>query len=111
MKAQADKHRRERVFAVGDEVFLKLQPYIQVSLMRRANQRLAFKFIGPYKILESVGEVAYRLDLPPTSNIHPVFHVSQLRQCLGPKHQVHSQFPSHADIFQIPVVVLCRRVR
>lgn len=64
MKTQADKHRTERVFKVGDEVFLKLQPYIQASVARHANHKLAYKFFGPYTILERVGEVAYRLDLP-----------------------------------------------
>ena len=61
MKAQADKNRVERVFSVGDSVFLRLQPYIQVSLARRTNQKLAFKFYGPYKILERIGQVAYKL--------------------------------------------------
>jgi len=44
MKSQADKHRSEREFAVGDWVYLKLQPYVQSSLAPRANQKLAFKF-------------------------------------------------------------------
>ena len=48
MKRQADKHRSERSFAVGDWVFLKVQPYVQSSLARRANQKLAFRFFGPY---------------------------------------------------------------
>lgn len=51
MKAQADKHRTERVFAVGDSVFLKLQPYIQASVAPRANHKLAYKFFGPYTVL------------------------------------------------------------
>jgi ribosomal protein L21E len=44
MKNQADKARAERQFAVGDWVYLKLQPYVQTSLAHRANQKLAFKF-------------------------------------------------------------------
>lgn len=43
MKGQADKHRSERVFQVGDEVFLKLQPYLQSSVVRRENHKLAFQ--------------------------------------------------------------------
>jgi hypothetical protein len=111
MKFQADKHRRERVFAVGDEVFLRLQPYIQSSVVRRANHKLAFKFFGPYKIVERVGEVAYKLELPPSSRVHPVFHVSQLKPCIGPNQQVLPQLPSPTDLLQIPVAVLGRRVR
>ena len=63
MKQQADKHRTEREFAVGDKVFLKLQPYIQVSVARRPHQKLAFHYYGPYTILQRVGTVAYKLDL------------------------------------------------
>ena len=55
MKRQADKHRAERSFEVGDQVFLKLQPYVQTSLAPRSSQKLAFKFFGPYTILARVG--------------------------------------------------------
>jgi hypothetical protein len=51
MKQQADKGRSERQFKVGDMVFLKLQPYVQSSLAPRSNQKLAFKFFGPYKVV------------------------------------------------------------
>jgi hypothetical protein len=45
--------------------------------------KLALWFIGPFKILEKRGEVAYQLELPPhLSNVHDVFHVSQLKKCL-----------------------------
>jgi hypothetical protein len=95
MKRQADKGRSERVFSVGDKVFLKLQPYVQSSLMRRANHKLSFRFFGPYKILQRLGLVAYRLELPPSSSIHMVFHVSQLKLSLGDQ-QVSSALPSHS---------------
>jgi hypothetical protein len=78
MKKQADKHRSERSFEVGESVYLKLQPYVQSSVATRSNNKLTFRFFGPYKILERVGAVAYELQLPPNSTVHPVFHVSQL---------------------------------
>jgi hypothetical protein len=76
MKRQADKGRSERQFQVGDQVYLKLQPYVQSSLAPRSNQKLAFKFFGPYPVVRRIGSVAYKLKLPDDSSIHPVFHVS-----------------------------------
>ena len=76
MKHMADKNRTERSFNVGEQVFLKLQPYVQSSVVHRANHKLAFKYFGPYTIVDKIGEVAYKLELPPDSRIHQVFHVS-----------------------------------
>jgi hypothetical protein len=88
MKFQADKHRQERSFAVGDWVYLKLQPYVQTSVARRSNQKLSYKFFGPYLILQKIGEVAYKLQLPPSSSVHPVVHVSQLKKAPPPSGEV-----------------------
>jgi hypothetical protein len=76
MKSQADKHRVERVFQPGDWVYMKLQPYVQSSVAARSNKKLSFRFYGPYKVIQRVGEVAYKLELPEGSRIHPVLHVS-----------------------------------
>ena len=80
MKAQADKNRTEREFQEGDLVFLKLQPYVQSSIASRTHQKLSFRFYGPFKILQRIGKVAYKLDLPAEAKIHPVVHVSQLKK-------------------------------
>jgi hypothetical protein len=62
--------------------------YLKVSPMRdlhhfKVRGKLTPRFIGPFKILEKRSEVAYQLELPPQlSDVHDVFHVSQLKKCL-----------------------------
>lgn len=68
----------------------------------RANQKLAFKFFGPFKIIAKIGAAAYRLDLPESSAVHPMFHVSQLKEFVGPQHQVTPNIPSALQSFQVP---------
>lgn len=51
MKVSADKNRSDRSFQVGDQVYVKLQPYVQSSLAPRANQKLAFRFLGHFQLL------------------------------------------------------------
>jgi hypothetical protein len=109
MKRQADKHRSERQFQVGDFVYLKPQPYIQTSLAPRSNQKLAFKFFGPFRIIGRVGAVAYKLELPPESAVHPVFHVSQLKQAIGNNTASAELLPDTAAI-QYPDKILQRRM-
>ena len=60
--------------------------------------------------MERIGAVAYRLDLPVDSKVHPVFHVSLLRKVLQPKHQVLPQLPTPDDHLQILEQVLNQRV-
>jgi hypothetical protein len=90
MKQQEDKHRSEREFKVGVMVYMKLQPYAQTSVASRSNHKLSSKFFGPYEVLERIGNVAYRLKLPQGSQIHPVLHVSQLKQFVPPDQVIDS---------------------
>ncbi|CAN6678621.1 unnamed protein product [Malus baccata var. baccata] len=83
MRHFANKKRSEREFQVGDWVFLRLQPYLQSSVSHTNCPKLAPRFYGPYQILARVGKVAYILDLPANSRIHPTFHVSLLKPKLG----------------------------
>ncbi|KAK8461936.1 hypothetical protein SEVIR_1G118001v4 [Setaria viridis] len=94
MKSQADKLRTEREFQVNDLVYLKLQPYNQTSVASRSNQKLSFKFYGPFKVLQRVGSVAYKLDLPVECRIHPVVHVSQLKKHVSATTPISSELPS-----------------
>jgi hypothetical protein len=81
MKLQADQHRIPHKFKVGDLVFVKLRPYRQIFVMGRRVHKLSKRFYGPFKLTKAIGEVAFELELPSTSRIHPVFHVSQLKPC------------------------------
>ena len=83
MKFYADKKRRERSFDLGEWVYLRLQPYRHLSVALCKNLKLSPKFFRPFQIIQRVGEVANKLNLPETSKIHPVFHVSNLKQSLG----------------------------
>ncbi|KAI3704130.1 hypothetical protein L1987_74344 [Smallanthus sonchifolius] len=64
-------------------VLLKVSPWKGIIRFRKRG-KLSARFVGPFKILARVGQVAYRLDLPvELSGIHPAFHVSHLRKCLA----------------------------
>jgi hypothetical protein len=80
-KSYVDHRRRNLSFKVGDFVYLKVSPMRGLHRFK-IRGKLAPRYIGPFKILEQRGEVAYQLELPPQlSDVHDVFHVSQLRKC------------------------------
>ena len=83
MKQQTDQHRSKHTFQVGDMVFLCLHPYKKFSLKIKGRHKLDPNFYGPYKVLQNIGSVANKLELPPSSHIHPVFHVSCLKKVIG----------------------------
>nr|GEU70218.1 retrotransposable element Tf2 [Tanacetum cinerariifolium] len=57
MKAIADGHRTDRQYAVGDMVYLKLQPYRQTTVRQGLHHKLSSKFYGPFQVLEKIGEL------------------------------------------------------
>ena len=68
MKQQADQHHSERSFDVGDWVFLWLQPYKQMSFKQaKKDNKLSTKYYGLYKVLQKIGTMAYKLELPAAS--------------------------------------------
>jgi hypothetical protein len=76
-------------FEVGDFVYLKVSPMKGLHCFK-VRGKLAPRFIEPFKILEMKDKVAYQLGLPSQlSDVHNVFHVSQLKKCLRvPKEQI-----------------------
>ena len=84
-KAQENKKRysdfgqRKMSFKPRNPIYLKLQPYRQKIIRKKLNMKSQYYYI-PFKVLERVGKVAYRLELPPMALIHPIFHVSLLKK-------------------------------
>ncbi|KAF7152598.1 hypothetical protein RHSIM_Rhsim01G0083100 [Rhododendron simsii] len=106
-------NRSERVFEVGDWVYLKLQPFRQVTVAFSRNANLAPKYFGPYQVVKKVRPVAYELELPPYFKIHPVFHVSLLKKKLGQDAVVQTELPLVREVGQMqlePVAILDRRL-
>ncbi|XP_074306130.1 uncharacterized protein LOC141641360 [Silene latifolia] len=86
-KSYADIHHRDIEVQVGDKVLSKVSDMRGVMRFGKRG-KLIQKFICPYEILDRVGEVAYRLTLPPAlDRVHNVFYVSQLRKYMSdPSH-------------------------
>lgn len=112
MVQQANLKRSDKTFEVGDWVYLKIQPYRQITIRGWGSQKLAHRFYGPFRILRRIGQVAYELELPPSSHIHLVFHISLLKQCHGvPATQIAPLVPMQDSTEQEdgPLQILGRR--
>jgi hypothetical protein len=70
IKLQTDKNRTDMQFQVGDVVLLKLQPYAQSSIVNRPCPKIAYKFYGPYTVLERVGAFLKAVSFIPCSTYH-----------------------------------------
>ena len=91
-KSYADMKRKDIRYEIGEKVFLKVSPWKKVMRFGK-NGKLIPRFTGPYKVIEKVGPVAYKLALPlDLEKIHNVFHVSMLRRYRSdPSHVVSSE--------------------
>jgi hypothetical protein len=98
MKTTTDKDRSHVQFQVGDEVLLKLQPYAQSSLVNRPFPKLAMKYFGPFIVIEKIGQEAYELELPSNCQIHPTFHVSQLKGFVPNHTAVYTELPKQLHL-------------
>ena len=83
MKLAVDGQRGDAHFEVEDFVYLKLRPYRLRFLAKKLNEKLSTRYFGPYKVVQRVGLVAYKIELSSSTSIHPVFHVLQLKRALG----------------------------
>jgi hypothetical protein len=81
-KSYADKRRRDLSFDTGDFVYLKVSP-MRGTRRFKVKGKLTPKYVGPFKVIDHKGEVAYQLELPPQLlDVHNIFHVTQLKTCL-----------------------------
>lgn len=111
MKVQADKHRSECQFEVGNRVYVKLQPYRQRTLSRQAFSKLASLYYGSFQVQEKIGSVAYKLAPPPGCSIHSTFHVSKLKRRLGTGKTAQTTLHANLDFMKaIPLAILDRRM-
>jgi hypothetical protein len=92
-KSYADKKRRDLSFEIGNFVYLKVSP-MRGTRRFTDKGKLAPRYVGPFKIIDHKGEVTYQLELPPLlSEVHDVFHVSQLKKCLRvPEEQLPMEY-------------------
>ncbi|XP_076929894.1 uncharacterized protein LOC143594463 [Bidens hawaiensis] len=82
-KSYADKRRKPIEFNVGDWVLLKVSPWKGMVIFEKKG-KLSPHFVGPFEIIERIGPVAYRLELPcELSNVHLVFYVPNLKKFLA----------------------------
>jgi hypothetical protein len=113
MKVDVDAHLSEHQFQVGEQVLLKLHPFAQSTVVSRPCPKLALKYFGPYKVVEKVGTMAYKLELPHVAQVHPIFHVSQLKSFTPDYTPVFAELPTppKLDLCELePELILDRRL-
>ncbi|GJT22977.1 putative reverse transcriptase domain-containing protein [Tanacetum coccineum] len=114
-KSYADLKRKPMEFQVGDKVMLKVSPWKWVVRFGKRG-KLNPRYVGPFKVLERVGSVAYKLELPEElSRVHDTFHVSNLKKCYAdeplavPLDGLH--FDDKLQFVEEPVEIMDREVK
>nr|GFB91608.1 putative reverse transcriptase domain-containing protein [Tanacetum cinerariifolium] len=114
-KSYADLKRKPMEFQVGDKVMLKVSPWKGVVHFGKRG-KLNPRYVGPFKVLERVGDVAYKLDLlEELSRVHNTFHMSNLKQCHADKPLAVPLDGLHFDdklhFVEEPVEIVDRKVK
>ncbi|GKA21719.1 putative reverse transcriptase domain-containing protein [Tanacetum coccineum] len=114
-KSYVDVRRKPLEFQVGDRVMLKVSPWKGVVRFGKRG-KLNPRFIGPFKVLAKVGTVSYKLKLPQQlSEVHSMFHVSNLRKCLSDEPLAVPLDEIHIDdklrFFEEPVKIMDHEVK
>ncbi|XP_017431907.1 uncharacterized protein LOC108339279 [Vigna angularis] len=86
MTYYANKKRKAVMTKEGDWVFFKIRPHKQVSLPTKLHPKLLARYYGPFLVEKRVRPMAFKMQLPETVRIHPIFHVSQLKIAIGAHH-------------------------
>jgi len=107
-KSYAYAHRTDRSYEVGDHVFIRIRPN-KSTIRFGKGTKFSPQFIGPFRIQEKIGPVAYRLVLPPhLHKTHNIFHVSVLHHYVADElHKLNWKESHVTDMGTLTVEPLC----
>ncbi|GJS94592.1 putative reverse transcriptase domain-containing protein [Tanacetum coccineum] len=114
-KSYTDLNRKPMEFQVGDKVMLKVSPWKGVVYFGKRG-KLNLRYVGPFKVLERVGDVSYKLELSEElSRVHNTFHVSNLKRCHADEPLVvpldRLRFDDKLHFIEDPVEIMDREVK